>query len=64
MKTRTALLAMLLMTAATHAQNQRDIAVRKDKQELSNDNAWLYDDLDSALEVAAETKRPLMIVFR
>ncbi len=65
MKSRTTILSVLLLIAATtHAQNARDIAVRKDKQQLSSDDSWFYDDLDTALDAAAKTKRPLMIVFR
>ena len=58
------LLASLLLTATAHAQNKRDVAVRQDKQQLSSDDSWFYDDLDTALDVAAKVKRPLMIVFR
>jgi hypothetical protein len=65
MKSRTtSVLVLLLMAATTHAQDKRDIAVRQDKQQLSSDDFWFYDDLDTALDVAAKTKRPLMIVFR
>ncbi len=65
MKSFTAVLLVSLLFAATaHAQNKRDIAVRNDKQQLSSDDSWFYDDLDTALDVAAKTKRPLMIVFR
>ena len=55
---------VLFMATSAQAQNQRDIAVRKDKQQLSNDDSWFYDDLDTALEAATKTRRPLMIVFR
>ena len=58
------LLASLLLTATAHAQNKRDIAVRNDKQQLSSNDSWFYDELDTALDVATKTKRPLMIVFR
>ena len=65
MKSRTIiLLALSLIATTAHAQNQRDIAVRKDKQQLSSDDSWFYDDLDAAMDAAAKTKRPLMIVFR
>ena len=60
----TTCLVLLLIAAYAHAQNERDIAVRKDKQQLSSDDSWFYDDLDTALDAAALTKRPLMIVFR
>lgn len=65
MKRRTTIAFLLLLMAATaQAQNKRDLAVRQDKQSLSIDDSWFYDDLDTALETAAKTKRPLMIVFR
>jgi hypothetical protein len=54
----------VLLAAAAHAQNKRDLAVREDKQKLANDDSWFYDDLDTARVAAAKTKRPLMIVFR
>jgi hypothetical protein len=55
---------VVLLAAAAHAQNKRDLAVREDKQKLANDDSWFYDDLDTARVAAAKTKRPLMIVFR
>jgi len=55
---------MLVLTATAHTQNQRDIAVREDKQRLADDESWFYDDLETALQAAAKTNRPLMIVFR
>ena len=55
---------MLVLAATAHAQNQRDIAVREDKQRLADDESWFYDDLETALQAAAKTNRPLMIVFR
>lgn len=58
-------LSMLLFVAATaNAQNARDTAVREDKATLADDSTWLYDDFEQALDVAAKTRRPLMIVFR
>ena len=57
--------ALLLLCAATaHAQNQRDIAVRQDRQKLDDDESWFYDDLETALAAAAKANRPLMVVFR
>ena len=60
----TTLLSCLLSSSVVCAQNARDTAVRKDKRELAQDESWVYDDLDMALEAATKTKRPLMIVFR
>ena len=58
------LIVLSALTAVTHAQNKRDIAVRTDKERLSGDTSWIYDDLNSAFAEAAKTNRPLMIVFR
>jgi hypothetical protein len=58
------LFSLILFAATAQAQNQRDIAVRKDKETLADNDSWFYDDLEPALEEAARTKRPLMIVFR
>lgn len=65
MKCQTAFFFSLTLVAATaQAQNERDIAVLKDKQTLAQEDFWFYDDVEPAFEVAARTKRPLMIVFR
>jgi hypothetical protein len=58
------ILALTLMVAGSYGQGQRDIDVRTDKKQLSEDTSWIYDDLDSALEEAQRSKRPLMVVFR
>ena len=59
------LLFMLFIAGNVQSQkNTRDMAVREDKEMLAEDDSWFYDDLDAALEAAAESKRPLMIVFR
>ena len=55
---------MLLLAVTAHAQNKRDTAVREDKQQLAEDASWFYDDLETALDAAAKTKQPLMVVFR
>ena len=55
---------LVLMAVEANAQNARDTAVRQDKATLADDETWLYDDLERAIEVAEKTNRPLMIVFR
>ena len=47
----------------SHAQT-RDQKVLNDREALGQDEVWYYDDLDTALEIAAETKKPLMVVLR
>jgi|TARA_B110000116_G_C16596593_1_gene473028 hypothetical protein len=46
------------------AQSERDKAVRLDKQELSEDDFWVYDNFARAREEAIRSKKPLLIVFR
>ena len=58
------LIPLVLLVATAHAQNQRDIAVRQDKETLAEDDSWFYNELEPAIEEAARSKRPLMIVFR
>ncbi len=52
------------MPMLVEAQSARDKAVRLDKQELSDDGLWFYDDFESAREAALRSKKPLLIVFR
>ena len=59
-----AVILALAMSATLFAQNKRDLAVRQDRKTLADNATWIYDDLDTALGVAAESRRPLMIVFR
>ena len=46
------------------AQLERDKAVRLDKQEVSEDDTWIYDNFKHAREEAIRSKKPLLIVFR
>ena len=52
-----------LFASTTQAQNKRDIAVRNDKEQVA-ETSWFYDDLETAIDAARKSKRPLMIVFR
>ena len=45
-------------------QSERDKAVRLDKQEVSQDDTWIYDNFERAREEAVRSKKPLLIVFR
>jgi hypothetical protein len=66
MKWTLALFAAISLASLTSvvAQNQRDTAVREDRQSFSENESWFYDDLDTAIKEAQESRRPLMIVFR
>jgi hypothetical protein len=52
------------ITGAQNTQNKRDTAVRKDKTDLSQNDAWIYDDFESARQQAERSKKPMMVVFR
>ncbi|MDG2185624.1 MAG: hypothetical protein P8K79_08090 [Mariniblastus sp.] len=57
----------LLATVSAGAQdiqNKRDAAVVADKEQLNQDELWIYDNLETAREQAARSNKPLMIVFR
>ena len=45
-------------------QSERDKAVRLDKQKVSEDDLWIYDNFEHAREEAIRSKKPLLIVFR
>ena len=49
---------------AQDVQKKRDAAVVADKEKLNRDEGWIYDNLETAREQAARSKKPLMIVFR
>ena len=42
----------------------RDEQVLKDRELLSEDENWYYDDLDAAALEAAKQKKPMMVVLR
>lgn len=56
------LIGVLVPVAA--AQNQREQAVRGDRQSLAEDPNWVYDDLDEAILAAGQSQRPLMVLIR
>ena len=57
------LIAWPLLSGNCLAQT-RDQKVLNDRNNLLGDDTWYYDDLDSALEAAAQSKKPLMVVLR
>jgi hypothetical protein len=61
----TALCTLLgVLPLRAQAQSERDKAVRLDKQEVSEDDFWIYDNFERAREEAIRSKKPLLIVFR
>ena len=49
---------------AADTKKSRDEMVLEDRDELSKDDSWIYNDLAKAKETAKEVGKPLMIVFR
>ena len=49
---------------ACHAQNERERAVREDKEKLELDETWIYDDLDEAMANARAARKPVMVLIR
>ena len=45
-------------------KNRRDEAVRNDKKKLSNDQRWLYNDVQAGFEEAKKAGKPLLVVLR
>ncbi len=46
------------------AQNQREQAVRNDRQNLEADQSWIYDDLELAMADAKAQQKPIMVLIR
>ncbi|MGY8644135.1 MAG: hypothetical protein ACKVJU_23950 [Verrucomicrobiales bacterium] len=42
----------------------RDEQVIEDREDLKNDDAWIYNDLETAKTAARDAGKPMMIVFR
>ena len=55
---------VLFAAASVHAQNQREIAVRSDKQRVEGDTSWIYNDLDRGFAAARSTRKPLLVLIR
>lgn len=53
-----------LPTSFADEKNRREQAVRNDRQSLSGDERWTYNDLDSGFELAKKTGKPLLVVLR
>lgn len=49
---------------AADSKLSRDEKVHKDRDELKDDDHWIYNDFAKAKEIARESNKPLLIVFR
>ena len=59
-----ALAILCSLASVGFGQNQRERAVRDDKQDLAADQSWIYDDLAAALAAAKEADKPIMVLIR
>jgi hypothetical protein len=55
---------LMLVTLPLRAAEDRRERVLSDRRELQDDAHWIYNDLSKAFAVAAETRKPMLVVFR
>lgn len=61
---RTLFLSALFVGTAVLVAETRDERVLRDRRELLEDESWVYNDLAKGFQQAAQTGKPLLIVFR
>ena len=66
---RSALLLSLIpviacIPAAAQQKKTRDQMVREDREKVTTEGFWIYNDLDHAFDVAKESGKPLLVVLR
>jgi len=52
------------MAPLTHAAEDRDAKVRKDRDDVLSAGRWIYNDLAKGITEAAATRKPMLVVFR
>ena len=57
-------MVVLQLQQAMLSGQTRDEKVRNDRDELKDDDSWYYDDLETAIGVARQENKPLMVVLR
>ena len=55
---------LLLITLSLTAAEDRRERVLADRREVQADARWIYNDFPKALAAAAETRKPMLVVFR
>jgi hypothetical protein len=55
---------LLLITLPLTAAEDRRERVLADRREVQADARWIYNDFPKALAAAAETRKPMLVVFR
>src|SRR5687767_200602 len=58
-----AVVILLVPGAALYAQD-RETKVRSDRDQLKENETWIYNDLDKGFEEAKRTGKPLMVTLR
>ena len=58
-----ALLFLAVFASTTPAQN-RDTKVRNDRQAVTGDKSWIYNDLARGVKLARDENKPLLVVIR
>jgi len=55
---------LLLLAPGLSAAEDRRERVLADRRELQSDPHWIYNDFPQALAAAAQTRKPMLVVFR
>jgi hypothetical protein len=50
--------------AIANAQQDRAKLVKEDRANFDQDDYWIYNDLESGIAKAKQTRKPLLVVFR
>ncbi|MFN9160543.1 MAG: peptidase, partial [Planctomyces sp.] len=60
------LLLATLLCSPIHAQQKktRDQKVREDREKVTTDGFWIYNDLETGFRTARQTGKPLLVVLR
>jgi serine protease Do len=58
------LVALLISVATITAAEDRAAAVRNDLTNVVSAGGWIYNDLQKGFSEAAQTRKPMLVVFR
>jgi hypothetical protein len=56
--------SLVSFALSADGKKTRDEMVIEDRDELQNDDTWIYNDVEKAKEAAAAAGKPMMVVFR
>jgi hypothetical protein len=59
-----ALASLVFLSASLPAAEDRRERVLADRRDVAADARWIYNDLPKALALAAESRKPLLVVLR